>query len=60
MHAVPGGVAQRLRHKRRVQAVLVRDDFDDHFEGLDIVGRMQRVVIFEIYFMLAAGDLMMA
>ena len=54
MHAVPGHVAERLRHKRRDKTVLRCDAFDCALEKDRLIRRAQDIgLVFQIDFKLA-------
>ena len=59
MRVHPGAVdpEYRLRHERRVQAVAVGHVLHDEAERADVVRRDQGIVVAEIDFVLARGDL---
>ena len=56
---MPGAVdpVDRLRHERRVQAVLLGDRLERELEGDRVVGGRQRVAVLEVDLVLAGRDL---
>ena len=60
VHAAAGLAAERLRHERRVDALLDRDLLDDGAEGHDVVGRRQRVGVAQVDLVLAGAALVVA
>src|SRR5690606_14919881 len=57
VHAGAVDAVNRFRHERGVQAVHVGDDAGDELERHEPVGGGQRIVVFEVDFVLADGDL---
>ena len=60
VHAAAGLAAERLRHERRVDALLDRDLFDHGAEGHDVVGRRERVGVAQVDLVLAGPALVVA
>ena len=60
VHAAAGLAADRLRHERRVDALLDRDLFDDRAERHDVVGRRQRVGVAQVDLVLTRSALVVA
>ena len=58
MHTAAVDAEDGLGHKGGVQAVFLRQRLDGQLEGHDIVGRGQRLGVFEIDFVLTGGHLM--
>ena len=58
VHAAAVDAEDGLGHKGGVQAVFLRQRLDGQLEGHDIVGRGQRLGVFEIDFVLTGGHLM--
>ena len=60
VHAAAGLAAERLRHERRVDALLDRDLFDHGAERHDVVGRRERVGVAQVDLVLAGAALVVA
>ena len=57
VHAGAVHAENRLRHERRVEAVVERDLLHDELERRDLVGRRDRVAVLEVDLVLAGSDL---
>ena len=60
VHAAARLAAQRLRHERRVDALLDRHLLDDGAEGHDVVGRGERIGVAQVDLVLARAALVVA
>ena len=60
VHAAAGLAAERLRHERRVDALLDRHLLDHGAEGHDVVGRGERVGVAQVDLVLAGAALVVA
>ena len=60
VHAAAGLAAERLRHERRVDALLDRDLFDHGAERHDVVGRREGVGVAQVDLVLAGAALVVA
>ena len=60
VHAAAGILRERLRHERRVDALLDRDLLDHGAEGHDVVGGRERVGVAQVDLVLAGTGLVVA
>ena len=60
MHARSVHTRSGLRHESRVQSVLARYRSDRQTESLNIIRRLQRLIIVKIHFMLGGSTLVVA